>query len=385
MNFMGYRRRNGNVGVRNHVLVFPTTICASAVAEMIGKEVAGIVSVAHRHGCGHLGEEEELMVRTMAGFCANPNVAGVLLIGLGCEQLTPELIAKRLSGYHQRFEILNIQEEGGTINSVARGSQLARQLVAEAAAAKREPVPASELIVGTNCGGSDTISGVTANPSLGVASDLIISEGGTVIVSETPEMIGAEQVLARRAANAQIRRRIRTMIAAAYANIKARGVDVLGAEPSPGNIAGGLTTLEEKSLGAVLKCGTAPVVQVIDFAQKPNQKGLIIMDGPAHDVVCNSGLLAAGAQLIVFTTGRGTPIGAPIAPVLKVSSNSALYHRMKDNIDLNAGTILDGTESIQAVGERILQEIIAVASGGLTSSEVLGHLEFAIPSIIPTI
>ena len=385
MNFRGYRRRNGSVGVRNHVLIFPTTICASTVAQMIGKEVAGTIGVVHHHGCGHLGEEQELMLRTMSGFCTNPNVAGVLLIGLGCEQLNPELIAERLSDYHQRFEILNIQESGGTTDSVVRGTQLAKRLVQEAAAAKRESVAISELIVGTNCGGSDTTSGVTANPSLGVTSDLLIAEGGTIILSETPEMIGAEQVLVRRAANQQVGSRIWAIISAAYANIKAMGVDIMGSEPSPGNIVGGITTLEEKSLGAILKGGTTPVTQVIDFAQKPEQKGLIIMDGPAHDVVCNSGMLAAGAQIIVFTTGRGTPIGTPIAPVIKVSSNNALYEKMRDNIDINAGTIIEGTDSIQGTGDRIFREIVNVASGKLTRAEVLGHGEFAIPSIIPTV
>jgi len=385
MNFKGYRRRNGSVGVRNHVLIFPTTICASTVAEKISRKVPGSVAVVHRHGCGHLGDEETLMVRTMAGFCANPNVAGVLLVGLGCEQLTPGLIAAELVKTGQRFEILNIQEAGGTTNSITRGAQLVKRLVAESATARREPVPVSELIVGTSCGGSDTISGVTANPSLGATSDLLITEGGTVVLSETPEMIGAEQVLARRAANAQIGSLVRAKISAVYDNIKSTGVDVLGAEPSPGNIAGGLTTLEEKSLGAILKGGITPIMQVIDFAQKPEQKGLIMMDGPAHDVVCNSGMLAAGAQIIVFTTGRGTPIGSAIAPVIKVSSNSTLYEKMRDNIDINAGTIIEGKDSIQSIGEIIFREIINVASGKLTRSEVLGHGEFAIPSITPTI
>lgn len=385
MNFEGYRRRNGSVGVRNHVLIFPTTICASAVAQMISREVTGTVSAVHRHGCGHIGEEQELMLRTIAGFCANPNVAGVLLVGLGCEQLNLDLVAERLSAHHQRFELLNIQETGGTTNSVAKGAKMARQLVAEAASAKREPVAVAELIVGLSCGGSDAISGITANNAVGVASDLIVAEKGTVIFSETPEMIGAEDVLARRASDAQTGERIRAAISTAYASMKAMGLDVRGAEPSPGNIAGGITTLEEKSLGAILKGGTTPVAQVTDFAQKPDRKGLIMMDGPAHDVVCNSGFLAAGAQIIVFTTGRGTPIGAPIAPVIKVSSNSTLYEKMRDNMDINAGAILEGAESIQDSGDRVFSEIVEVASGKLTRAEVLGHGEFAIPSIIPTV
>jgi altronate dehydratase large subunit len=294
------------------------------------------------------------------------------------------LIGKELNKAGQRFETISIQAAGGTNSSVAKGAELAKRLLAEAANVQREPVAASELILGTNCGGSDAISGITANPSLGVASDLLIAEGGTVIFSETPEMLGSEHVLARRAANEQTRNRIWKMISATYSHIKSLGVDVIGTDPSPGNIAGGLTTLEEKSLGAILKGGNNPIVQVADYAEKPAKRGLVLMEGPAHDVVCNSGMIAAGAQLIVFTTGRGTPIGAPVAPIIKASSNSTLYRTMQDNIDINAGTIIDGTESIQDVGERIFREIINVASGKLTRAEILGHSEFAIPSIIPT-
>jgi len=352
---------------------------------MISREVPGTVYVTHPHGCGHLGEEKEHMIRAMAGFCGNPNVAGVLLVGLGCELLTPDLIAEELHKTGQRFEIISIQAEGGTTNTIARGKELTQKLLKEVASAKGELVDLSELILGTHCGGSDTLSGLTANPALGVACDLLVAEGGTAMFSETVEMLGAEHILARRAANDEVRKRIWEITAATEANMKSAGFYVLGVEPSPGNIEGGLTTLEEKSLGAIRKGGTSAIMQVVKYAEKPSQKGLVIMDGPAHDVASDTGMIAAGAQVIVFTTGRGTPLGSPVAPVIKVSSNSTIYHRMKENIDINAGVILDGGESIQSVGERIFKEIIDVASGKLTRAEILGHNEFAVHPIGPTV
>ena len=381
MNFMGYRRSNGTIGTRNHVLVFPTVICASAVADMISRAVPGTVSVTHSHGCGHLGEEKEHIVRAMAGFCSHPNVTGVLLVGLGCELITPELIAEEIGKVGQRFEIVSIQVEGGTRATVEKGKMLASRLLNDTADAGREPVDISELILGTNCGGSDTFSGLTANPALGFACDRLVAEGGTVLLSETPEMIGAEQVLVRRAASETVRKRIWEITAATEALAKKAGVDMRGSEPAPGNIEGGLTTLEEKSLGAVMKGGTSAIKQVVNYAEKPSERGLVIMDGPAHDAVCNTGMIACGAQVIVFTTGRGTPLGAPVVPVIKVSTNNHIFQHMKDNIDINAGDIIDGKESVESVGEKILKEVIEVASGKMTQAEILGHGEFAIHSL----
>jgi altronate dehydratase large subunit len=385
MKFQGFARGNGTFGVRNHLLIFPTVVCANTVAEKISQAIPGSVYVNHPHGCGHLGADKEHMIHTMSGFCANPNVGGVLLVGLGCELITPEVIAAELAKVGQRFEIVSIQDCGGTLKSVERGKFLAGNLLKGLLGAERKPVEISQLIMGAKCGGSDTLSGLTANPALGVASDLLVEHAGTVLLSEVPEMLGAEEVLARRAANDEVKSRIYQITSDTETSILKMGVDVRGSEPSPGNIAGGLTTLEEKSLGAVLKGGTSCITQVTRYAERPTQKGLVIMEGPALDAVCLTGFIAAGAQLVVFTTGRGSPLGAAIAPVIKVSTNSELFRKMRDDIDIDAGSILEGQESIRSMGNQIFEEMIKVASGKTTASENLGHREFAIHSIGPAL
>jgi len=385
MKFLGYRRGNGTVGTRNHVLIFPTIVCASAVAQMIGNKVPGTVYAIHGCGCGHIGEDKEQVMRTMVGFTGHPNVAGVLLVGNGCELITPEVIAEELEKVGQRFETVSVQEAGGTSKCVEEGKRLAERLLAEASNNNRESVDISELILGLECGGSDALSGLTANPALGVASDLLVAEGGTAIFTETTEMLGAEQILAKRAADAEVERHIYEKIAAAEAKAKSMGVDIRGSQPSPGNIAGGLTTIEEKSLGCIRKGGSTTIMQVVGYAEKPTEKGLIVMDGAALDVESNIGLIASGVQVIVFTTGRGTPVGTPSVPVIKVSTNSNIYQRMKENMDINAGVIVDGEATLQEVGKGILNEIVEVASGKQTKAEILGHREFNIHTLGPVL
>lgn len=385
MKFMGYRRSNGKVGIRNHVLIFPTIVCASEVARKISSEVPGTVYAIHGCGCGHIGEDKEQVIRTMVGFTGHPNVAGVLLVGNGCELITPDVIAGELAKVGQRVETISVQEAGGTSKCVEEGKKLAEKLLTEASSANRESVDISELILGLECGGSDALSGLTANPALGVASDLLVAEGGTAMFTETTEMLGTEQILAKRAADAEVEKRIYEIIAAAEAKAKSMGVDIRGSQPSPGNIKGGLTTIEEKSLGCIRKGGSTTIMQVVKYAEQPTKKGLVIMDGTALDVMSNTGLIASGAQIIVFTTGRGTPVGTPTAPVIKVSTNSITYDRMKENIDINAGVIVDGKATLQNVGEQIFNEILEVASGKLTKAEILGHREFDIHSLGPVL
>jgi altronate dehydratase large subunit len=385
MKFLGYRRGNGTVGTRNHVLVFPTIVCSSAVARMISNRVPGTVYAIHGCGCGHVGEDKEQVLRTMAGFTGHPNVAGVLLVGNGCELITPEVLAGELEQVGQRVETISVQEAGGTSKCVEQGTRLAEELLREASRMNRESVDCSELILGLECGGSDAFSGLTANPAAGIASDLLVAEGGTAIFTETTEMLGAEHILAKRAADDEVGRKIYERIAAAEAKAKSMGMDIRGSQPSPGNIEGGLTTIEEKSLGCIRKGGSATIMEVVKYAERPTKKGLIIMDGTALDVQSNIGLIASGAQVIVFTTGRGTPVGTPTVPVIKVCTNSATYQRMGENMDVNAGVIIDGEGTLQGVGEQIFHEILEVASGKLTKAEILGHQEFDIHSLGPVL
>jgi len=257
-------------------------------------------------------------------------------------------------------------------------------MVQDASMVRREPCDFSELIIGTECGGSDACSGLSANPAVGVVSDMIVDCGGTSILAETTELIGAEHLLAKRAVNDRVAKRVYEVIEAMEKRAFMMGIDIRTGNPSPGNIKGGLSSLEEKSLGAANKAGSRPLMELIDYAERPTQKGLVWMDTPGHDIEQLTGMVAGGAQVVLFTTGRGTPTGSPIAPTIKISTNTAIYEKMKDNIDINAGTIIDGTETIQSVGQRIFEEIALVCSGKLTKAEILKQHDFGIWRIGPT-
>ena len=378
MEFQGYRRKSGKVGIRNHVLVFPTIVCSSEVARMISEKVPGSVYAIHGGGCGHVGEDKEQVIRTMIGICGHGNVASVLLVSNGCELILPELITPALDAMKQPYAVVSVQEDGGTPGCVAKGVKIVQKMVEDAAKLKKESIPLSELILGCECGGSDAFSGLTANPSLGIAADKLIAEGGTAIFSETTEMLGCEKILARRAVDDGVAKDIYDAISNAETTAMSGGVDIRGTQPSPGNIKGGLSSIEEKSLGCIRKGGNSTIMQVVKYGEHPAKKGLIIMDATAADVMNDTGLLAGGAHLIVFTTGRGTPVGSNIAPIIKVSTNSVLYKKMTPNIDINAGVIVDGEGTLESVGKQIFDKVVAVANGELPKAEALGHREFDI-------
>jgi altronate dehydratase large subunit len=382
--FWGYRRPDGRVGVRNHVLILPTITCATQAAKQVTELVHGTVSFIHQHECAQVGVDYEQTFRTYVGLGANPNVYGVVVLGLGCETHQARSVAGEIAKSGKPVEVISIQDHGGTLFTIAQAAKVAAQMVQDASNVMREPCDFSELIVGTECGGSDACSGLSANPAVGVVSDMIVDHGGTSILAETTELIGAEHLLAKRAVNDKVAKRVYEVIRQMEARAIMMGIDIRTGNPSPGNIRGGLSSLEEKSLGAAYKAGSRPLQEVIDYAERPTQKGLVWMDTPGHDIEQLTGMVAGGAQVVLFTTGRGTPTGSPIAPVIKIATNTSIFEKMNDNIDINAGTIIDGTETIESVGRHIFEEIGRVCSGKLTKAEILKQHDFGIWRIGPT-
>ncbi len=382
--FLGYRRPDGKVGVRNHVLILPTITCATQTAKQITELVHGTVSFIHQHGCAQVGIDYEQTFRTYVGMGKNPNVYGVVVLGLGCETHQAKSVAEEIAKSGKPVVTVSIQDHGGTLSSIAEGAKAATKLVQEASAQMKEWCDFSELIIGTECGGSDACSGLSANPAVGAVSDMIVENGGTSILAETTELIGAEHLLANRAKNDKVAKRVYEVITAMENRSIHMGVDIRTGNPSPGNIEGGLSSLEEKSLGAANKAGKSPLNEIINYAEEPNEKGLVWMDTPGHDIEQLTGMVAGGAQVVLFTSGRGTPTGSPIAPVIKISTNTGMFERMSENMDLNAGTIIEGKETVEEVGKRIFDEIGLVSSGKLTKAEILKQHDFGIWRIGPT-
>lgn len=382
--FWGYRRPNGRVGIRNHVLVMAAVHCSNGVVERIGKAEPKVIALPHIYGCSQLGEDLARTKQVISAYLSHPNVASTLLIGLGCESLPTCEIAEELRSCGYSVECLLIQEAGGSRRAVEHGVRIVRNMLLHAEKEERVRCPVSELVVGLECGGSDAWSGVTANPAVGRVADILVTLNGTVILSEVTEFIGAEHLLISRAVSAEISSEILEAVHRRERVAQEMGANLRGAQPSPGNMAGGLTTIEEKSLGAILKGGTSPIREFLRYGERPSQKGLVIMDTSGNDLESVTAMVAGGAQLILFTTGRGTPVGNPIAPVIKIASNCEVFDRLRDDFDFNAGDILIG-ESVVSVGNRLFQEMLKVASGKLTAAERWGHKEFAIEPLGPRV
>jgi len=364
--------------------VVSTVNCSATVTRRIAQSfsesilsdfpnVDGVVPLCHETGCGHAtsGEAFEMLQRTLAGYIRHPNFAGVLVVGLGCEKNSIESLFKNsLLETGAMLQTLVIQDCGGTTAAIREGVARIREMLPEANQVKRRPVSASHIILGLECGGSDAYSGITANPALGEAANILVRNGGTAVLSETPEIYGAEHLLTRRAANRKVGEKLLARIDW-WRDYLARNRCDMDNNPSPGNRAGGLTTILEKSLGAVAKGGTTPLMEVYDFACPVREKGLVFMDTPGYDPVSVAGLVAGGANVIAFTTGRGSVFGCKPSPIIKLATNTELYRRMQEDMDINCGTIADGTSTVAEMGEYIFRSILDAASGIKTKSEIL--------------
>jgi altronate dehydratase large subunit len=375
--FEGWRRPDGRMGIRNHCLVLSTVVCAAGVVREVSRRLPQVVAVEHPHGCGRPPPDLSLQIKTLAGLVENPNVGGTILVGLGCEPLSVGVLRSVLPANCKPLRSVVIQEAGGSRRAADRAEAMAREVLAELEALPRETGTAADLTVALECGGSDTFSGMTANPAVGAAADRLVEMGGTAILSETTEMIGALGPLLRRAANAEVAARLKALVEGQEARTRELLGPLAHLVIAPGNIESGLSSIAEKSLGCIAKAGSSPIREVLEYAQRPSKQGLVIMDTPGFDAESITGMAAAGAQAMLFTTGRGTPVGFPVAPVIKVSTTSELYRAMSDDIDVDAGTVLSG-RTVAEVGEEILAVLLRVARGARTKAEVNGQAVFAI-------
>ncbi|ROU00114.1 UxaA family hydrolase [Histidinibacterium lentulum] len=386
--FLGYRRPDGRVGTRNYVALCATVNCSATVIRRAAEElrtsgvlgsypnIDGVFVLAHGTGCGMASEGPgwDNLQRVLWGYATHPNVGAAVFVGLGCEVMQLARMKAAFDGPgvgQQRFHGLTIQETGGTRATIAAIRERVEALLPEVNDISRSPCSASDLCVALQCGGSDGYSGITANPALGVASDLIAAQGGTVILAETPEIYGAEQLLIRRAASPEVADKLLERMRW-WEDYTAMHGGSMDNNPSPGNKAGGLTTILEKSLGAAAKGGSGPLSEVVRYAEAPSAHGLIFMDTPGYDPVSVTGQVAGGAQIVVFTTGRGSAFGSKPAPTIKLATNERLFAAMSDDMDINCGDILGGGVSVAEKGEEIFAEVLAVASGKTSRSEALG-------------
>jgi len=383
MTFPGYMRPDGSVGTRNCVVMMPTVMCVNHVASRIAQGVdadgsgARVATMPHAGGCT-VGADLEQTVSVLAGLGAHPNVAAVLIVNLGCEMVEPRALTDRITQMApwKRVESIVVQETG-VVAAIDRGVEIVRDMVHESSVDRRLEVDVSNLTLATECGGSDATSGIAANPALGLALDRLIDLGGSAMFGETSEAMGTEHLLCARAADETVARKLVRKLDAArdrMAEALPDGEHFLAL----GNIEGGLSTLEEKSLGAISKSGSRPIVETLDYGTMPTRKGLAFVDGTAYDVVSMTGMVAGGAQVVAFTTGKGTPVGYPIVPVVKITANAATAAAMAESIDIDASPVIAGTESVEEAAERMFREVVDVAGGKRVKAEILGFDDFGI-------
>ena len=377
MEFMGYERPDGSVGIRNLILVMAVADCSEPVARQIAEKVEGAVSVTQHYGC----IPGEMIANTLIGIGENPNVGAVLLVGMGCEGMPASALSGMIKKSGKPVEWITIQDMGGTRNAIIEGEKILKRMAKEVRKIKRKEFDASNLVVGVKCGGSDTTSGLAGNPAVGIAGDMLVDAGGSIIMSEPIEAVGAEESLARRAMNEDVKKKIYKMI-----GDEQKRWSVPGAQMEfmcRGNVEGGLTTIEEKSLGAIHKSGSRTIKDVLEISDHRLQKvpqggGCYLQDGTHMEPMTMSQMAAAGAQMVVFVSGCGGTFGHAITPFIKVTGNPEIYRRMADDMDIDASTVISGQESIESVGKRIFKEMIDVASGKLTLGETLGYYNFSV-------
>jgi len=380
--FWGYRRANGAIGVRNHVAVLAVMDNVNGIVRHLAQLVKGVLPIPVWYGRGQFGEDDALFRRTQIGLASNPNIAAVLVVSL--EKVSAQKVAEGIAKSGKPVSWISVQDVGGSVEALAQGIRTLIPLVQDATAHRPERVSLSELTLGVECGGTDTTSGIASNPALGWVADRVVDAGGVVYLSETSEWMGAEQVLARRARNPDVAARIYAAVHRIEEDARRRGVDIRGANPVPDNIRGGITTIEEKSLGAIIKGGTTTIQGVLDYGAQASGKGLYLMDTAAPAAESMTGLAAGGAQIIVFTTGQMNVMGCPLTPTLKITGNPRTAQRLADNVDLDVSAILQG-EPIANAGQRLLVQLVETASGRITRSEAMGDEEIAISRIEPTV
>lgn len=369
--FLGYRRPNGSAGVRNRVLILSVVDTAAATARRIGALVRGTTVVTTSFGRGQAGFDYEMTVRALAGLGCNPNAAAVLVVGL--EPESADRVARVIRETGKPVEVVTVMGDGGPLQAALEGARWATEQVISASRQKREPIPISALVMGVECGGSDTTSGIASNPATGWAADALVDAGGTVVLSETSEWMGGEHLLAERALDPAVSKKIVQAVQRVEEDAITRGIDIRGQQPTPDNIAGGLTTIEEKTLGAIRKAGTRPIVDFLEFCERPRKAGLNLMDTAAPAAESMTALAAGGCQIIVFSTGKGNPSGDPVAPTLKVSGNVDTVSRLADLVDVSVSDVITGEATLDSAGERVFRAFLEVADGGRVRAEIFNE------------